>query len=104
MYVADLLTGTGVMAKQTRSLIETGLYKKVGELVVTFGHLEDCFRYLVAGHLSPGIDGTICQGLFCRVRFAELVDMYLMVSGFVRSGRDGGMDLRRQELRVALRT
>jgi len=71
------------MAKQTRSLIGTALYKKVGELEVTFGHLEDCFRYLVAGHLSPGIDGTICQGLFCRVRFAELVDMYLMVCGFV---------------------
>jgi hypothetical protein len=71
------------MAKKVKSLIGAPLYKGVGELVVAFGHLEDCLRHFVGVHISPGIDDTICQGLLCRVRFAELVDMYLIVCGFV---------------------
>jgi hypothetical protein len=70
------------MAKRTRPLVGPKLYQKVGELVVQFNELDDCLRCAISAHLSPGVDDTICKGIFSRVRFAELVDMYQIVGGF----------------------
>jgi hypothetical protein len=52
-------------------------------LVVNFNELDDSLRRAVSAHLSPGVDDTICQGVFSRVRFSELVDMYQIIGGFV---------------------
>jgi hypothetical protein len=74
------------VAKRTQPLIGPTLYQKVGELVVKFNELDDCLRCAVSAHLSPGVDDTICQGVFSRVRFSELVEMYQIVGGFVIHG------------------
>jgi hypothetical protein len=71
------------VAKRTQPIVGPKLYQKVGELVVKFNELDDSLRCAVSAHVSPGIDDIICQGVFSRVRFNELVDMYQIVGGFM---------------------
>ena len=75
----------------------------IGEVVVNFGSIEDSLRYSVGNHISPGIDTEICAGIFSRVRFSELVEMYQLAIGFVLHDAETYEELSTEQVQQALK-
>jgi len=91
------------MAKIQRSRVGKRLFISIGEVVVNFGSIEDSLHYSVGNHISPGIDTEICAGIFSRVRFSELVEMYQLAIGFVLHDAETYEELSTEQVQQTLK-
>jgi hypothetical protein len=74
-----------------KTLIDKDFHALVGEVVVSFGHLEDLVRLATAEAICPAVGYPLNAALFARVRFSELVEMYdFTIAYALREAEDHG--------------